>query len=63
MKKKTARKKPSKLRGVAKKLAPKFVAEELRTKRPRAQAIAIGLSRARAAAKKSKIDKIVAKYT
>lgn len=56
-----------KLRGETREKASKYVAEEVRTgKYPRKQAIAIGISRARAAAKKhervSLIDDIVKRY-
>ena len=50
-------------------LASKYIAEEIETGQyPRKQAIAIGISRARASAKKdkatkSKISRIVTKYT
>jgi hypothetical protein len=47
----------------AKPQVSKLIAQEMRTGRPRAQAIAIGFSRARAAVKQSKLDKIVAKYS
>ena len=61
-KKRSARRYP-KLRGKTRERASKFIAEEVRTgKYPRKQAIAIGISRARTAAKKSRIDSIVAKY-
>jgi len=51
---KKASKTQPKLRGKARALASKFIAEEMRTKKyPRAQAIAIGLSRARTQAKKN----------
>lgn len=47
-------KKPVKLRGKTKTLASKYIAEEMKTKQyPRKQAIAIGISRARAATKKA----------
>lgn len=47
-------KKPAKLKGKAQTLASKYIAEEIETgKYPRQQAIAIGLSRARAATKKT----------
>ncbi len=53
MAKKTPKKQP-KLRGKARTLAGKYIAEEMRTKKyPRAQAIAIGISRARTQAKKN----------
>lgn len=62
--KKTSPKKYPKLRGSARSLASKFIAEETRSGLPRKQAIAVGISRARARAsqKKAKPDKIVAKY-
>jgi hypothetical protein len=54
MAKKTTPKKQPKLRGKTRDLASKFIAEEMRTKKyPRAQAIAIGISRARTQAKKT----------
>jgi len=59
-KKKT--KKYPKLRGQSRKLAGKFIAEETRAGYPRKQAIAIGISRARASEKKSKIHAIADKY-
>jgi hypothetical protein len=58
---KTSKKLP-KLRGQSRKLAGKFIAEETRAGYPRKQAIAIGISRARAAEKKSKIHAIADKY-
>jgi hypothetical protein len=62
----TSKKKP-KLRGKARDLASKFIAEEMHTKKyPRAQAIAIGISRAIAQGKKSALGKrikaIIAKH-
>jgi hypothetical protein len=58
MAKKTLANKPSKkqpkLRGKARELASKYIAEEMKTgKYPRAQAIAIGISRAKARVKKT----------
>ena len=51
--KKTTKKQP-KLRGKARDLASKFIAEEMKTQKyPRAQAIAIGISRARTQVKKT----------
>jgi len=53
-------KKLSKLTGRTRDLASKFIAEEVKTLRyPRKQAIAIGISRARAATRKSAITKQV----
>jgi hypothetical protein len=47
----------TKKRGKARDLASDFIAEEMRTKKyPRKQAIAIGISRARAASKKATED-------
>ena len=49
MTKKKTRKKSPGLQGKTRNLASKFIAEEMHTKKyPRAQAIAIGISRARA---------------
>jgi hypothetical protein len=60
-------KKPKKLSVEARKLAGDFIAEEVRTVRyPRKQAVAVGLSRARAAAselrRKAMISAIMARY-
>lgn len=51
--KKTTAKKYPKLKGRAHELAGKFIAEEVASGYPRKQAIAIGLSRARATAAKA----------
>ena len=61
------KKKRKKLTNEERRLASRFIPEEIRTKQyPRKQAIAIGLSRARAATKKSKhrrmIERIMAMY-
>ena len=66
MKRKTS-KKPSKLRGKAKVLASRFIAEEMEThKYPRKQAIAIGISRAKRASKvshtKTRLTSLLKKY-
>ena len=60
-------KKKMKLSLAEKRLAPEFIAEEVRTGRyPRKQAIAIGISRAKAQAKKirrsDEISRIMARY-
>lgn len=55
-------KKYPKLRGRSRKLASKFIAEEIRAGIPQRQAVAIGISRARAAQKKTELDKIIARY-
>ncbi len=60
--KKTSSKKYPKLRGRTRTLASKFIAEETLSGLPRKQAIAVGISRARAAQKQAELDKIVAKY-
>ena len=53
--------KKTKLTGKTRKLAGKYIAEEMRTKKyPRAQAIAIGISRARAKSAGVKRDKKLA---
>ena len=67
MAKKTTKTKYTKLRGKTRELASKFIAEEMETKKyPRAQAIAIGISRARTQAKKDahrkRIHAIIAKH-
>jgi hypothetical protein len=50
----STKKKRPKLRGKVRDLTSEFIAEEIRTKQyPRAQAIAIGISRARSLAKKT----------
>ena len=55
---KSSRKKYAKLRGRARALASKYVAEEVATgKYPRKQAVAIGLSRARKKVKSSRDPK------
>jgi hypothetical protein len=59
-KKKT--KKYPKLRGQSRKLAGKYIAEEMQAGYPRKQAIAIGISRARSVKKKTKIYEIARKY-
>lgn len=56
-----------KLRGKARELAGQFIAEEVRTgKYPREQAVAVGISRAREEARKSRrtraIDDIMRRY-
>jgi hypothetical protein len=56
-----------KLKGKARMLASKFIAEEIQTRKyPRSQAIAIGISRAKAKAKKesfqSRLETIIKKY-
>jgi hypothetical protein len=57
------KKKPAKLRGRAREVASKFVGEEIRTgKYTRAQAIAIGLSRARKATRTRPIDVLIDRY-
>ena len=61
------RKKYPKLRGRTKELASKYIAEEFRTgKYKRSQAIAIGISRARAETRKStvstKLKTILSRY-
>ncbi len=60
--KKTSSKKYPRLRGRARTLASKFIAEETLSGLPRKQAIAVGISRARAVQKQTELDKIVAKY-
>lgn len=65
--KKTSKKQP-KLRGKTRDLASKYIAEEMHTKKyPRAQAIAIGISRARTQAKKTahkkRIQAIIDKHS
>ena len=55
--KKSASRKYPKLRGKAKAMASKYIAEEMESGYPRKQAIAIGLSRARIAAKKPRKNK------
>jgi hypothetical protein len=60
-KKKTSKKYP-KLLGRAHELAGKFIAEEVRAGYPQKQAVAIGISRARSAAKKTKVNEIARKY-
>ena len=60
-------KKKRKLTSKEKKLASQYIAEEIETgKYPRKQAIAIGISRARAGAKKARhkpaIERIMARY-
>jgi len=60
--KKKPNKRYPKLRGLARELASKFIAEEVRSGLPRRQAAAVGMSRARAAQKHTELDKIVAKY-
>ena len=59
--------KTKKLTGRARKLASKFIAEEVRTgKYPRKQAVAVGISRARAEAaeesRRTKISAIMERY-
>jgi hypothetical protein len=66
MAKKTTKQQP-KLRGKVRDLASKFIAEEMRTKKyPRAQAIAIGISRAKSHVKKNahkkRIQAIILKH-
>jgi hypothetical protein len=61
------KKKPQRLKGRARELASKFIAEEVGTgKYPRVQAVAIGISRARVAAgekpRKSRIAGIMERY-
>lgn len=63
---KTSAKQP-KLQGTTRSLASQYIAEEMRTQKyPRKQAIAIGISRARAKTKKERqkrtIDAIMRKY-
>ena len=60
-------KKRTKLRGRVKTLASKFIAEEMRTRKyPQQQAIAIGISRAKAKVKEStmvsRLKSMLAKY-
>jgi hypothetical protein len=60
-------KKKKKLTGRERKLASRYIAEEIETGRyPRKQAIAIGISRAKAGAKKTRhrpaIKRIMARY-
>lgn len=55
-------KKRAKLHGRARALASKLIAEEVRAGLPRRQAIAVGMSRARASQKKSELDRVVNKY-
>lgn len=66
MTKKKTKKKPTKkypkIVDRAKKLVGKFITEEFRAGYPRKQAVAIGISRARSAIKKSKIYEIARKY-
>jgi len=50
------------LRGQARELASKFIAEEVRSGLPRKQAIAVGISRARAAETKTRLNRIIARY-
>jgi hypothetical protein len=51
-------KRKTKLQGKTKTLASKYIAEEMRTRKyPRKQAIAIGISRAKATTKKSATHK------
>jgi hypothetical protein len=51
------RKARSKLRGRARKLASKYIAEEMRTKKyPRKQSIAIGISRAKTKIKQERLQ-------
>jgi hypothetical protein len=62
------KKKRKKLTREEKRLAARFIGEEIKTKEyPRKQAIAIGISRARSAAKKARrksaIESIMARYT
>jgi len=62
-KKKTSRtRKYPKLRGLARERASSYIAEEVRAGYPRRQAVAIGISRARAAARKSRTAKLIEKY-
>ena len=51
-----------KLRGKTRERAGKYIAQEVEAGRPRRQAIAIGISRARAAAKKERVMEIARKY-
>jgi len=64
MKKKTTKKtkKYPRLSRQESELAGEYIAQEFRAGRRKKQAVAIGLGRARTAAAKAKIDKIVAKY-
>ena len=67
MKKKTKRspknvRKYPKLSKVARREASLYIAEEVRSGYPRKQAIAIGLSRSRAAAKKARQDALISRY-
>lgn len=56
-------KKPTKLRGRARKEASKFIAEEVRTgKYTRKQAVAIGIARARRATRTRPVDLLVKEY-
>ena len=61
------KRKKTKLRGEARELASKFIAEEMEThKYPRKQAIAIGISRAKRASKishtKTRLKRLLTKY-
>ena len=63
----TPKKTRAKLRGKTRSLASKFIAEEMRTRKyPRPQAIAIGISRAKAKVKKesfeTRLQAIIEKY-
>jgi hypothetical protein len=60
---KTKKRRYPKLTKKEREKASRFIREEMHTgKYPREQAIAIGLSRARQKAKRSRIDEIAAKY-